>query len=574
MSMTTGGSYRRDNVRPLWRKKCEHPAVRFTEPYRGKGLSVYDRDARKSIPLSNETEQFAVNFTVLLRKNPSLVEDPVFCENFLKDWYALMPRLLRGNNQRLSSSNSSSNSPDKRGWWTKEVRRWDWARLVKDAERLSAASARLGTKERRTGNGTRPHALIDGQRIPLTRNVVDREGIFMGRGFHPLNGRIRRRILAEDVDVNISSGTKAPSVPKNGGKRWRSIVHDPAVTWLARWKDPLTGVTKYLQLDGSSDVKQFHDRRKFEMARTLCKESAKVRARIDSDCATTADEDAQKREIAACAAVIHAFGIRVGNDAESCRSCSSETVGATSLKKRNIETLSRNRVRLRFVGKDHVFYDAVREVSVNAHNVLAYLVRSQKKEDDPVFPAVQPQDVNAYLDAILPGLTSKVVRTCMASSWVDGRIRVLKGTLRKRRCSNDADLVAFTKSAANLCFYETAWLLNHRTQVDDRRSRAIKGNDDDGVARALEDFASGCQGFWTRLLKVPLSESRREVASLLDRGKDLRLSPNTSKANYVDPRIVWSLCNATELPCPKGIYSASMAQKFRWAASASSSFRF
>ncbi len=56
-----------------------------------------------------------------------------------------------------------------------------------------------------------------------------------------------------------------PNIP---GK-WREVIHDNKVTWLANWKENINGNFKYVFLAASSSLKGQSDMQKFEKAREL-----------------------------------------------------------------------------------------------------------------------------------------------------------------------------------------------------------------------------------------------------------------------------------------------------------------
>ena len=51
--------------------------------------------------------------------------------------------------------------------------------------------------------------------------------------------------------------------------KWKAIVHDDTVTWLANWKENVNGQFKYVFLAAGSSLKGQSDMQKFEKAREL-----------------------------------------------------------------------------------------------------------------------------------------------------------------------------------------------------------------------------------------------------------------------------------------------------------------
>jgi hypothetical protein len=49
--------------------------------------------------------------------------------------------------------------------------------------------------------------------------------------------------MPKEVTLNLSKDAPIPPCPLKG-HQWGEIVHRPEVTWLAQWKDPITGEPK------------------------------------------------------------------------------------------------------------------------------------------------------------------------------------------------------------------------------------------------------------------------------------------------------------------------------------------
>ena len=99
--------------------------------------------------------------------------------------------------------------------------------------------------------------------------------LFRGRGEHPKQGMIKRRIMPEDVIINCSKDSKIPKPPE--GHKWKKVQHDNSVTWLASWTENIQGQIKYIMLNPSSRLKGEKDWQKYEKARKLKGEIEKIR---------------------------------------------------------------------------------------------------------------------------------------------------------------------------------------------------------------------------------------------------------------------------------------------------------
>jgi DNA topoisomerase-1 len=553
---TRGGAYKAKDITPLWKKRCEHSGVRFPKEYAALGL-VLERitDPTSKVHLSPQAEQFGLTYARLsvVAKDPRATSD-TFRENFSRDWHELA--LGPSSPPRERERNSRSDSLD--DWdWEGLLERAEEARKREPTEKKNNKKHNIGENYGKSNSSSQggSHATIDGKRYALKNDTVDREGVFLGRNVrHPLNGCIRRRLTARDVDLNMSRGARVPPVPSGSTEReWGGVVHDPKVGWLARWKDPLTAMMKYTQLDGGASLRQAHEERKFELARQLARDIDRVRARIEKDCGGQFRNDAMTSTTAmaaTCASVVEVFGIRVGNEESS-------TTGAAYLRPNEVRILADRFVRLVFVGKDHVDYDMTRRMPPNAYACLVRYVtkRAKRGVSDRVFEGIGPRDVNAYLDGLVPGLTCKVIRTFKASSIVDGRLLGKKNNRSAFRTESPKRLV-------ELCFYEVAWHLNHKT-LTKRKDELSQEQENEQAQR----FDVLCETFWN-------GSSSWSSAELISRAKELRLAPGTSKANYVDPRIIAVFCRKYSTDALCGVYGASLRRRFDWAVTALSAFRF
>lgn len=114
-------------------------------------------------------------------------------------------------------------------------------------------------------------AIVDGIREKIGNFRIEPPGLFLGRGAHPKApsrshslfvigacftnclvskysyisdscqaGKVKARVMPEDVTINIGKEAKVPDVPIPGHK-WKEVIHDNTVTWLATWKENING---------------------------------------------------------------------------------------------------------------------------------------------------------------------------------------------------------------------------------------------------------------------------------------------------------------------------------------------
>lgn len=126
--------------------------------------------------------------------------------------------------------------------------------------------------------------ILDGRKEKVGNFRIEPPGLFRGRGEHPKKGSLKvtsvyfwpyafllicfqKRVRPEDITINIDKHAPIP-VPNMPGK-WKSVIHDTTVTWLATWTENVNGNHKYVFLAAGSSLKGQSDMQKFEKAREL-----------------------------------------------------------------------------------------------------------------------------------------------------------------------------------------------------------------------------------------------------------------------------------------------------------------
>jgi hypothetical protein len=272
---------------------------------------------------------------------------------------------------------------------------------------------------------------------PITNWRMEPPTVFIGRGNHPLRGCLRRRVVPEDVVLNLGQGVRIPPLPR--GRKWKAVVHRQDCGWLWSWEDPLTRKIKYVYPGSVSRAHAEIERKKFDEAAELGKYVTKIRRFY-----TTSFERGEYLELACVLYLIDNLGIRIGND-------NNATVdGATTLRVENVQPLDGHRtIWVRFLGKDSVEYDnkiACDPLFVGAIRQLS----SGKGSDDFLFPNVNARIVNSYLQSYHPSLKAKAFRTFNATQR-------FKQSVNEYRPSRGDPLSWFKR-----CVMEVAVFCNHK----------------------------------------------------------------------------------------------------------------
>lgn len=239
----------------------EHAGVVFPPPYEPLPKHVQMRYDGKPVSMAMEAEEVAGFFGTMLNSTLN-VENPTFQKNFFQDFQDIL--------------DSTGGASDKKGDKVeiKEFSKCDF-KLIFDyfeGQRMEKKALPSAEKKRLKAEKDAAEALYmyctwDGRKQKVGNFRVEPPGLFRGRGEHPKTGKVKKRVDAEQITINIGKEAMVPSPPE--GHRWKEIKHDQEGTWLAMWQENINGAYKYVMLAANSDIKGQSDYNKFEKAREL-----------------------------------------------------------------------------------------------------------------------------------------------------------------------------------------------------------------------------------------------------------------------------------------------------------------
>jgi DNA topoisomerase-1 len=411
-------------------------------------------------------------------------------------------------------------------------------------------------------------AIVDEKPQPVGNYKMEPPGIFIGRGCHPKLGMIKKRIEPKDIILNLSKNAPIPKLPDfYSGQKWKKIVHDNKLEWLAAWKDTITGKTKYVWLGAKSDFKAKSDQEKFDKARRLVKLIDKIRKTNEENVRSS---NLQTAQLATSLYFIDKLALRVGNEKGDDEA---DTVGVTSLRYEHIILKPDNKVKLDFLGKDSVRY--VNEVQVENQiylNLEKFL--EKKKKGDDLFDMVKSVDLNDYLKTFHADLTAKVFRTFNASYVFQEELNEITNKYSKYDKPDKLNMLLTMFNKANA---KVAMLCNHQKNVS-------KGFDDslDKINDKIKEYKKTLSELesvseQTDSNKKKIKKIKEYIRSQKNK-KDLKMelknvSLGTSKTNYIDPRITVAFLKTHDIPVEK-IFSTTLREKFFWAFDVDAKWRF
>lgn len=527
-----------------------HRGVAFPPAYQPRGITISIRG--KKLALSADQEELI--YAWAKKKDTHYVQDPVFQANFLSDLKPLLPDEFRKADLKITDFDMSQafRLADEEN--VMKEREKERVKNLPREEKKKIAEAKKAERERL--KATYGKAVVDGQEVDIANWLVEPPGLFMGRGQHPLRGRWKPRVRPQDVTLNMGEDAPAPE------GEWAEIVHDHSSTWLATWMERLTEKRKYVWLHDSSELRQGNDKAKYDKALKLAQRLDKVEKEIMRKMKGSSDR------AATAAYLIFKLAMRVGDEKDPDEA---DTVGASTLRVEHIkfpQAGGRQQIEFNFLGKDSVPWQKTLDVGSDDTKALYDNLRNfmkGKRPQDQIFDDINSRKINEFFQTVMPGLTAKVFRTCIATKVVQHAL--VNPPIKVDRNSEESDKVYVAKSA-NL---QAAIECNHKKGVDPKNPAAKKAMEkfEEAIAKKKQAIAElekqVAQKSWKtetqeKRLKERLAKMKVQL-KLQQETRDYNLG--TSLRNYIDPRVMKAWLNYVELDWTK-VYTATLQRKFKW----------
>ncbi|KAL1902769.1 DNA topoisomerase 1 [Sporothrix stenoceras] len=438
----------------------EHAGVVFPPAYQALPKHVrlyYDGVA---LDLHPDAEEVATFFGSMLHLTVN-TENPTFKKNFFADF------------QDILKQTGGARGPDGQKIPIKDFAKLDFKPMFEYYKAQSEARKNRTKEEKKVEKeekakleGPYLYCKWDGRKEKVGNFRVEPPGLFRGRGEHPKTGRVKKRVMPEQVTINIGKDAPVPKPP--AGHKWKAVQHDNKATWLAMWQENINGAYKYVMLAANSAVKGQADFKKFEKARALKKYIGRVRADYTRELKSEVMADRQR---ATAMYLIDRFALRAGNEKDTDNEA--DTVGCCSLKYEHITLREPNTVIFDFLGKDSIpFYDEV-TVDRQVFKNLKMFKKPPKEDGDDIFDRLNTSQLNKHLSSYMQGLTAKVFRTYNASYTMSKLLQELPVTnvsiAEKVKLYNDCN-----RKVAILCNHKRTVGASHEAQMEKMGDR-IKG---------------------------------------------------------------------------------------------------
>lgn len=436
----------------------QHQGVVFPPPYEPLPKNVKMKYDGVPITLHPDAEEVAGFFGSMLNSTHN-VENPTFQKNFFTDFREILKK--------------TGGATDSKGEKIaiKEFSKCDFTPIFNyyDAQReakkaLLPAEKKQIKAEKDAAEAPYMYCTWDGKKQKVGNFRVEPPGLFRGRGEHPKTGKVKTRVLPEQITLNIGKEATVPPPPQ--GHKWKEIKHDKTGTWLAMWQENINGNYKYVMLAANSDVKGQSDYKKFEKARELKKHIDRIRREYRKDLKSGIMAE---RQMATAMYFIDQFALRAGNEKGDDEA---DTVGCCSLKYEHITLKEPSTVVFDFLGKDSIRFHEEFAVDPQVFKNLKIFKKAPKKEGDDIFDRLTTTQLNNHLKDYMPGLTAKVFRTYNASYTMSKLLTemVSEGTIpEKIKDYNDAN-----RKVAILCNHKRTVTAGHAGQMEKLGDR-LKG---------------------------------------------------------------------------------------------------
>jgi len=365
------------------------------------------------------------------------------------------------------------------------------------------------------------YAIVDGHLERVGNFNMEPPGTFRGRGEHPKMGRLKSRVIPEQVQLNLSEDSPAPRCPMPG-HAWGEIRHDPQVQWLAQWKENINNQVKYMQLAAQSSFKGKSDRAKYSKAAGLCGETiGKIRQATKKGLKAKKAED---RQLATAVWVIDRLALRVGGEKDTDEEA--DTVGCCSLRVEhltfdpNAEGGDNQEIQLEFLGKDSMLYKQTIDFGSELYNQNDNMGRQVydnfkkfckgKRDSEEIFDKINPSMLNQHFKQFMDGLTAKVFRTYNASKTLQEELRKCEQLPTWSRLTAAEKVVEYNNANR-----EVAILCNHQRSVSKAQETQLEtlGNKLETLKRqkkVLKKILKLCNA-GNNTDKIPLKKSEKSM---------------------------------------------------------------
>jgi len=217
------------------------------------------------------------------------------------------------------------------------------------------------------------------------------------------------------------------------------------------------------------------------------------------------------------------------------------------------------------------------------YNNLALFMQGKNKKDN-LFGLINTIKLNLYISEIMPGLTAKVFRTYNASHLFQQEINDIYKKYNKELSQKDnkKDIIKYIDeilNSYNKANIKVALLCNHQKNISKNFKEQISKFDD-----KLKKLKKSIELLLEKKTDENVRKINKKIKIINDKIKITKnkknfkvemknLSLDTSKTNYIDPRITIAFLKKFNIPIEK-IFSPTLRDKFFWAMDVDENWQF
>jgi len=547
----------------------KHNGVLFYPEYKPHNIPIKYED--KEIILNKEAEEF---ITYYVNSKYDKYRTDKFKKNFFNDWKILLSKELRLTIKDFNLCNFD------------EIKRY----LLLESENKKVSKSKLTKEdinkikqETNEKHEKYKNAIVDDKIQVINNFMVEPPTIFVGRGNHPLSGKIKQRLYPQDIVINISKNMTIPipeiEKPDDYDSKkysWGDVICDNKLEWIASWQNNVTGKYNYARFGRLSDFKMKSDESKYDKARMLKKKINKIRDKNEKNMTS---QNLEIIQLSTALYLIDKLALRVGNEKKEDEA---ETVGVTTLKVKNIALLENNILKLDFLGKDSIRYVNKVEIPELVYNNLNKLI-ANKENNEEVFDLITSDTLNTYLRKFMRKLSAKVFRTYNASYLMQNELKKIISKYKEYEKPDKLNVILHEFEMANL---KVAKLCNHQKEATQSKTNQIEKS-----TNKIKEIVSKINKY-KREKSKKIEEDKnskninKKISKLKEKLKQIKkkktlqsegkiLSVGTSKLNYIDPRIIIAFIkNVGLFDEINKFYTKTHQEQIKWALEVDADFKF
>ena len=162
------------------------------------------------VDLTDEQEELATYFSQYLETDH--YQKPQFRKNFFSEFLKVLNPKKKKEKHMIKDFDKCDFTPIHKYLMQDKEERKNRSKEEKDKEK----------EEKKKVEEKYGVALVDGHKTKISNYKVEPPGLFLGRGNHPKAGMLKKRVMPEDITLNLGKKAPVPPCPLEGHK-WGAV---------------------------------------------------------------------------------------------------------------------------------------------------------------------------------------------------------------------------------------------------------------------------------------------------------------------------------------------------------------